>query len=101
MLSHCVGGYADRHTNGKLSIMFLRRKDEPDKPYYTIEVGNDLTIRQCRGYKNNVISTGGKEKPQEIKDFETKYQNYLMQVYAKRAEEAKKTKVKTTRRKSA
>ena len=98
-LSHCVGGYADRHAQGKLSIMFLRRKDKPDEPYYTVEVGNDLKIRQCRGYKNNVISVGGEEKPQEIENFEVKYQDYLMQVYAKRAEEAKRSKSK--RRKTA
>lgn len=99
VLSHCVGGYADRHVNGKLSIMFLRRKTEPDKPYYTIEVGNDCIIKQCRGYKNNVISVGGCEKPEEITEFEKLYQEHLLKVYAKRAEKAKKSK--NNRRKTA
>ena len=36
ILSHCVGGYAERHAMGKLSIMFLRKVSEPDKPYYTV-----------------------------------------------------------------
>jgi hypothetical protein len=100
VLSHCVGGYADRHVKGKLSIMFLRRKAEPDKPYYTIEVGNDCVIKQCRGYKNNVVSAGGCEKPEEIKEFEKLYQEHLMEVYAKRVKEAKKAK-KNNRRKTA
>ena len=79
--------------------MFLRRKAEPDKPYYTIEVGNDCIIKQCRGYKNNVISVGGCEKPEEITEFEKLYQEHLLKVYAKRAEEAKKSK--NNRRKTA
>lgn len=34
-------------------------------------------IVQCRGYRNNVVQNGGEDKPQEIKDFEQKYQRYL------------------------
>lgn len=50
-LDHCVGGYADRHLNGTLTILFLRRSDRPEMPYVTIEMdGNQL--RQIHGYKN-------------------------------------------------
>ena len=76
-LSHCVGGYAERHALGALNIMFLRKKDEPDKPFYTIEVSKNNKIVQCRGYKNNWVANGGAEKPQEILDLEKEYQNYL------------------------
>jgi len=55
ILSHCVGGYAERHAMGKLSIMFLRKVSEPDKPYYTVEVSQYGGIVQCRGYRNNVV----------------------------------------------
>ena len=79
-LVHCVGGYAKRHIKGSLSIMFLRRKDEPDKPYYTIEVSNDLRIVQCRGYKNN---NAGNPKPKEIRDFEEAYQKHLDGIHRK------------------
>ena len=37
-LHHCVGGYAHEHSIGSTTIMFLRKKSEPDKPFYTIEV---------------------------------------------------------------
>lgn len=74
---HCVGGYAPQHAGGTTTIMFLRKEDKPDKPYYTIEVGADLHIQQCRGYANNVISRGGVEKPQEIRELEKRYQQYL------------------------
>ncbi len=49
LLKHCVGGYADRHMNGVLSILFLRRADRPDAPYVTIEMhGNQ--IAQIHGW---------------------------------------------------
>lgn len=52
-LSHCVGGYAKRHMDGVLTILFLRRADTPHVPYVTIEMqGNQ--IRQIHGYKNDV-----------------------------------------------
>lgn len=76
-LKHCVGGYTARHAEGRLTIMFLRRKDAPKTPYYTIEVSDDNVIRQCRGYKNNWEHGGGKPKTEDIKAFEKHYQEYL------------------------
>lgn len=84
-LSHCVGGYAERHATGKLTIMFLRRKSAPNEPYYTIEVSNDYKIVQCRGYKNNWVENGGQEKPQEIINVEKMYQQYLDGIAAKKS----------------
>lgn len=46
-LNHCVGGYADRMADGKLAIFLIRRTEEPDVPYYTLE-WNDNRIIQCR-----------------------------------------------------
>lgn len=39
-LHHCVGNdsYMEKMAAGKSWILFLRRKEEPDKPYYTIEI---------------------------------------------------------------
>ncbi len=91
-LSHCVGGYAKRHADGVLTIMFLRKKSEPDKPFYTVEVSNSLKIVQCRGYKNNIERSGGQPKPDDIKEFEGRYAEYLSSVYAKRQKKAKRKK---------
>ena len=42
-LKHCVGGYADRHVNGTVTILFLRDKHDPEKPRVTIEMrGNQI-----------------------------------------------------------
>ena len=46
-------------------------------------------IVQCRGYRNNVVQNGGEDKPQEIKDFEQKYQRYLDRVFAEKRKERK------------
>lgn len=77
--NHCVGGYAERHAEGLLHILFLRKIDAPDIPYYTMEVSQQGRIMQCRGYANNVKINGGKPKTQDIIDFEKDYQSYLNQ----------------------
>ncbi len=51
-LQHCVGGYAQRHMTGALTICFLRRRDAPHKSLYTIEMqGNRLM--QIHGFRND------------------------------------------------
>lgn len=51
-LHHCVGGiYKELMAEGKTIILFLRKKDEPNKSFYTIELRGD-TITQVYGYKD-------------------------------------------------
>lgn len=50
-LQHCVGTYAARYANGDTDLFVLRKVEEPDKPYYTMEIRNG-SIAQCRGLKN-------------------------------------------------
>lgn len=55
-MRHCVGGYAARHLNGTLAILFLRDASAPDKSLYTIEMhGKSLT--QVQGYNNRTPLT--------------------------------------------
>ena len=93
-LSHCVGGYADRHAEGLLHIVFLRRLDDLTTPYYTIEVNTEGRMVQCRGYANNAVYNDGEPKPQEIKDFEAEYQQYII----RSIKEFKKKRKKKARR---
>lgn len=51
-LNHCVGGYVARYARGDTLIMVLRHTDEPDKPWYTVEMTPDGRVVQCRGYGN-------------------------------------------------
>lgn len=94
-LEHCVGGYAERHAQGALTIMFLRKKSEPDKPYYTVEVSNDYKIVQCRGLRNN---TADNPKPKAVEDFEKKYQEYLNALAEQKARKNDRTGSKNTAR---
>ena len=89
-LNHCVGGYAQRHAEGKLTILFLRTTEKPDVPYYTMEVSNVGRIVQCRGYKNNCANN---PKPQDIIDFEKDYQQYLDVLFGKKI---KKNRIKVS-----
>lgn len=53
-LDHCVGrmGYIKAMAEGKNGIVFLRRCDAPDVPWYTIEVSPKRVV-QCEGGRRN------------------------------------------------
>ena len=60
LLGHCVGSYISNIAEGECQIYFLRKKKEPEKPFYTMEWANGK-VRQCRGkgncgYNDNVAS---------------------------------------------
>lgn len=48
---HCVAGYADRHIDGKLAILFMRDTANIGTALYTIEMQGDELV-QIRGYRN-------------------------------------------------
>lgn len=74
-LSHCVGGYAERHALGKLTIMFIREKIKPDKPYYTMEVSVDGKIVQVRGNHNNAPN-------EKVNKLIEEYKKYLEKIFS-------------------
>ena len=52
ILHHCVGTYTDKVAKGETMILFIRKSDEPDTPYYTME-WKDNHVVQCRGLRNS------------------------------------------------
>jgi hypothetical protein len=56
-LHHCVKSYIENVSNGFTNILFLRRKNEIDKPFYTIEISNSGSIEQIHGFANCNIDT--------------------------------------------
>lgn len=73
-LHHCAGSserYYERIMHRETYICFLRRKTEPEVPYYTIEVEPGGTIRQHRSYLD--------EEPgvEEIKGFLREWQRVI------------------------
>ncbi|ULO08916.1 PcfJ domain-containing protein [Paenibacillus sp. 19GGS1-52] len=51
ILIHCVGGYAVRYATGSTNILFIRNVEEPNKPFFTMEIKGEHII-QVRGKKN-------------------------------------------------
>ena len=60
-LHHCVGSYVDRVAEGRCLIVFVRRVEEPEKPYVTVEVRNGK-IEQIHGDHNS-------DPTEEVKKF--------------------------------
>lgn len=56
ILQHCVGGYADRHMNGTLTILFMREAKKPGVPWLTIEMNGNKLV-QIHGFKNEGVYT--------------------------------------------
>ncbi|MCX4367817.1 MAG: PcfJ domain-containing protein, partial [Clostridia bacterium] len=53
-LHHCVGGYDDRVISGNSVIFAIRKTEEKDVPYVTLELSpKDMRIVQYRGIENN------------------------------------------------
>lgn len=50
-LHHCVATYAGRMAKGETLILFIRRCEAPNTPFYTLEWKNHK-IAQCRGMRN-------------------------------------------------
>ena len=72
-LSHCVSSYIDKVINGTTNILFLRKKNEPNKSLITLEVKNGKVI-QARG-RFNVAPT--KDEQEIINIYKEKVLNKL------------------------
>lgn len=67
ILHHCVGTYVEKVAREESVILFLREKEKPEKPFYTIEVNPySKEIMQCRGMSNTAMT-------EEIKNVVNKY----------------------------
>ena len=80
--ANCVAGYADRHKNGKLAIVFIRKKETPNVPFITVEMRKDQLWQAHR--KGN---TGTRQE-------DSIFINEWLEVVKKRFEEAEKNKRK-------
>lgn len=82
-LHHCVGNYVDRIAKGETTIFFVRKVENKDKPYFTMEF-NQNHIIQCRGLHN--CST-----PPDVEAF--------IKVFEKKVQEAATNKEKEKKQK--
>lgn len=69
-LHHCVRNYVDSVANGICAILFIRKTESPDKPYFTLELSPDGKIVQCRGDHNCAY-------PDDVKEFLERWQEWM------------------------
>ena len=50
-LHHCVRTYKSKVADGKTAILFIRKQEAPDEPFYTLEYDGKKIV-QCRGLYN-------------------------------------------------
>lgn len=57
LLHHCVKTYIERVAEGITNIVFIRDVNEPNIPFFTVEVSNENTIEQVHGFANRNADT--------------------------------------------
>lgn len=74
VLSHCVATYVDAIKEGRDNIMFLRRTDMIEAPYFTVEVVPNeeglMQIRQVHSYRNHNSSYEEQDKAYAASKYE-------------------------------
>lgn len=65
VLSHCVASFVDPIIDGTTNVLFVRRNDMINVPFYTIEILNDGTVRQVHCYRNGDVSEAGQREAYE------------------------------------
>lgn len=63
----CIGGYVSRHSTGNTNLFFLRKKNEPDMPFYAIEMNNGNSIIQIHGFGNRWLGNNPEAIPTVIR----------------------------------
>ncbi|MBQ8845069.1 MAG: PcfJ domain-containing protein [Clostridia bacterium] len=68
-MMNCVGSYLGRIKDKKSIICFIRKIEERDKSFYTLELNpKDFKVVQCRGFHNNPTS-----EEYQVKKFVSKW----------------------------
>jgi len=70
----CVGGYVERYAMGRTLILFIREKEQPNQPFYTMEVDpKRFEIVQCRKKFNDIAP-----KDSDVEKFIELYQRVVL-----------------------
>ena len=82
-LHHCVYTYKSQHGSGATSILFIRKKDEPNKPFFTLELNTrTLKVVQNRGNCNC-------SRTEEVVIFEKHWLEFIKNVMKKEKQNGK------------
>lgn len=76
-LHHCVASYAKRYAEGQTAILFIRRTEEPDEPFFTLEFDEErMVVSQNRGKRNC-------GRTPEVEEFEKAWLDHVRKIKAK------------------
>ena len=84
-LQHCVGGYGPTVAKGDSCIFFIRRAEQPDVPWFTLQVDlKKLTEIQNHGLRNIA-------PPEEVKEFVNRWFEHVRELKAGEKKKRKET----------
>ena len=63
----CIGGYTTRHAYGQTNLFFLRRKSDPEAPFYAIEMDSTKRIVQIHGFGNRWLGCNPEAIPTVVR----------------------------------
>jgi len=85
---HCVGGYLDRHAEGRTIIVFIRRVMLPAVPLYTAEISPEGALRQIQGYHNETKNKPTPDAMEFVEEWLAEVLRRLIKDKKKKKEEA-------------
>lgn len=62
-LGHCVRNYITKVKENTTNIMFIRKKDDEETPFFTVEISNEGYIEQIHGKGNCNVSDVSEKEP--------------------------------------
>lgn len=91
-LHHCVETYATRHAEGETSIFFIRVIDEPDVPFYTLELAMPAEA-PSRKEVAHVVQNRGKHncaRTEAVEKFEALWLEHVKEIILKERRNVKR-----------
>ncbi len=71
-MHNCVGGYKERVASGSTQVVYIRKTDDMDKSFGTMEISTRETIIQARGKYN-------KDLPEDAEAFVKKFEHEVLE----------------------
>lgn len=75
------------YAEGRCKLFCIRKKSEPDTPYYTLELGKNDRLVQCRGYRNDIEN--GYKMQKEVEKFVEQWMSKVVNPKKKKKERIK------------
>ena len=92
VLHHCVGSFIDAVANNKENVVFIRRNDLLNEPYYTMAISPSGNIEQIHCVYNGDLTAEGQERAYETTQREVYKQKFDLIKFLKQWVSAMKQK---------